>query len=178
MDVDAEVTDQLRSVVDQIQQRVANAANGDTSDLNNRPGSVVVLVGDDAEGRRSAASHLADALHLGLQRVDAGRLVSRWLGETERNLRKVFDERVGKAPDVLFFDEADALFVGGDDTPKRGPRDPRRDAVAAWVAHLRAERGVVVVGMAGAKGIVDAAFSRMPSALRVDLGPSPEVEDE
>jgi SpoVK/Ycf46/Vps4 family AAA+-type ATPase len=174
--VDEGTSAQLRSVVDQIQQRGAPNPNGDPGATTGQ-GTVVVLHGDDADGRRSTASTLADALHLELHRVDADRIISRWLGETERNLRRVFDETEGTKA-VLYFDEADALFDRGGDIPKRGPRDPRRDAVAAWIAHLRAHRGVVVVGMGAAPASVDAVFGRLPTVVRLDLGPSPEPEDE
>ena len=51
----------------------------------------------------------ASELEVDLYRVDLGRLVSKYIGETEKNLRLVFDsaERAGA---VLLFDEADALF--------------------------------------------------------------------
>jgi SpoVK/Ycf46/Vps4 family AAA+-type ATPase len=174
--VDEGTSAQLRSVVDQIQRRGAPAPGSDDGPSTNH-GTVVVVHGDDADGRRSTASTLADALHLELHRVDADRIISRWLGETERNLRRVFDESAGSKA-VLYFDEADALFDRGGDAPKRGPRDPRRDAVAAWIAHLRAHRGVVVVGMGAAAASVDAVFGRLPAVVRVDLGPSPEPEDD
>jgi SpoVK/Ycf46/Vps4 family AAA+-type ATPase len=174
--VEEATTAQLQSVVDQIQRRGAADPTVDQGPTTG-PGTVVVLHGDDADGRRSTASSLADALHLELHRVDADRIISRWLGETERNLRRVFDEMQGSEA-VLFFDEADALFDRGGDIPKRGPRDPRRDAVAAWIAHLRAHRGVVVVGMGAAAASVDAVFGRLPAVVRVDLGPSPDPDED
>jgi SpoVK/Ycf46/Vps4 family AAA+-type ATPase len=56
-----------------------------------------------------AAEVLARDLDLDLYRIDLSQIVSKWIGETEKNLARVFDaaERSGA---VLFFDEADALF--------------------------------------------------------------------
>jgi SpoVK/Ycf46/Vps4 family AAA+-type ATPase len=56
-----------------------------------------------------AAEVLANDLNLDLYRIDLSQVVSKYIGETEKNLRKVFDaaERGGA---ILLFDEADALF--------------------------------------------------------------------
>ena len=57
-----------------------------------------------------AAEALAHALHHDLYRVDLSSVVSKWLGETEKNLASAFDE-AERSGAVLFFDEADALFA-------------------------------------------------------------------
>jgi len=56
-----------------------------------------------------AAEILANQLNLDLYRIDLSAVVSKYIGETEKNLRRVFDaaEQGGA---ILFFDEADALF--------------------------------------------------------------------
>jgi SpoVK/Ycf46/Vps4 family AAA+-type ATPase len=54
-----------------------------------------------------AAEVIANALRLNLYRIDLSAVVSKYIGETEKNLRRVFDAGEGA---LLFFDEADALF--------------------------------------------------------------------
>ncbi len=56
-----------------------------------------------------AAEALANQLRLNLFRIDLSTVVSKYIGETEKNLRKVFDA-VEEGGGILFFDEADALF--------------------------------------------------------------------
>ena len=56
-----------------------------------------------------AADVLATELQLDLFRIDLSSVVSKYIGETEKNLRKVFDAAEGGGA-ILFFDEADALF--------------------------------------------------------------------
>jgi SpoVK/Ycf46/Vps4 family AAA+-type ATPase len=68
---------------------------------------VIVLGG--GTGKTLAAAALADAAGVALYRVDVGRVVSRYIGETEKNLDRVFRD-VATFRAVLLFDEADALF--------------------------------------------------------------------
>ena len=56
-----------------------------------------------------ATAMLANELGQDVYRVDLGQVVSKYVGETEKNLSRVFDE-AQRAGAVLFFDEADALF--------------------------------------------------------------------
>jgi hypothetical protein len=72
-------------------------------------GLAVLFSGPSGTGKTLAASVLARDVGLDLYRVDLAQVVSKYIGETEKNLAAVFDEaRVGNA--ILFFDEADALF--------------------------------------------------------------------
>jgi len=70
---------------------------------------VVLLDGPPGTGKTMAAEMLARKLGLELHRVDLSDVVSKYIGETEKNLRKLFDE-AEKGGWILFFDEADALF--------------------------------------------------------------------
>jgi SpoVK/Ycf46/Vps4 family AAA+-type ATPase len=56
-----------------------------------------------------AAEVLANALHLDLYRIDLSSVISKYIGETEKNLRRAFDAAEDGGA-ILFFDEADALF--------------------------------------------------------------------
>lgn len=68
-----------------------------------------LFAGASGTGKTMAAEVLANHLQLDLYRIDLAGVVSKYIGETEKNLRKVFDaaEQSGA---ILFFDEADALF--------------------------------------------------------------------
>ncbi len=72
-------------------------------------GIAVLFSGPPGTGKTLAASVIATELGIALYRVDLSRIVSKWVGETEKNLARLFAEaRHGHA--VLLFDEADALF--------------------------------------------------------------------
>jgi hypothetical protein len=72
-------------------------------------GSAALFAGPSGAGKTLAAEVLAGAIELALWRIDLSQVVSKWIGETEKNLARVFDAAdAGGA--VLLFDEADALF--------------------------------------------------------------------
>lgn len=73
-------------------------------------GVAALFAGPPGTGKTMAAEALAHALHHDLYRVDLSSVVSKWLGETEKNLASAFDE-AERSGAVLFFDEADALFA-------------------------------------------------------------------
>ncbi len=71
--------------------------------------TVVLLTGGSRLRDRSVAGAVASELGLALQAVDLGRVVSRYIGETEKNIDRVFGD-AARTSALLFFDEADALF--------------------------------------------------------------------
>ncbi|MBI5936908.1 MAG: ATP-binding protein [Betaproteobacteria bacterium] len=93
-------------------------------------GPLALFAGPSGTGKTFAASVIANELGWRLYRVDLGRLVSKYVGETEENLNRLFDAAHGQ-PMVLQFDEADALFA------KRGEVKEARDRYANMeVSHL------------------------------------------
>lgn len=74
-----------------------------------RPGVVALFAGPSGTGKTMAAGVVARALALDLYRIDLSGVVSKYIGETERNLERIFVAAECSSA-VLFFDEADALF--------------------------------------------------------------------
>jgi hypothetical protein len=77
--------------------------------MNRGLGISALFAGESGTGKTMAAEVIANALGLHLYRIDLSSVVSKYIGETEKNLRRLFDaaEQGGA---LLFFDEADALF--------------------------------------------------------------------
>lgn len=93
-------------------------------------GPVALFSGPSGTGKTFAAQVLANALARKLYRVDLGLLVSKYIGETEKNLNALFDAAHGRDI-VLLFDEADSLFG------RRGEVKEARDRYANMeVSHL------------------------------------------
>lgn len=68
-----------------------------------------LFAGESGTGKTMAAEVIAGQLGLVMYKIDLSSVVSKYIGETEKNLKSIFDEaRAGNA--ILFFDEADALF--------------------------------------------------------------------
>ena len=72
-------------------------------------GISALFAGPSGTGKTMAAAVLADALRLDLYRIDLATVVNKYIGETEKNLRRLFDAAEDGGA-ILFFDEADALF--------------------------------------------------------------------
>lgn len=73
-------------------------------------GLSVLFYGPPGTGKTMAASIIANYLGLDLFRVDLSRIMNRYVGETEKNLARIFDE-AERGRVMLLFDEADALFA-------------------------------------------------------------------
>ena len=82
---------------------------GFASKMNRGFGITALFAGESGTGKTMAAEVIANDLRLNLYRIDLSAVVSKYIGETEKNLRRLFDaaEQGGA---ILFFDEADALF--------------------------------------------------------------------
>lgn len=72
-------------------------------------GLSALFSGPPGTGKTMAAEVIANKLHLDLYKIDLSQVVSKYIGETEKNLHKIFREAQGSNA-ILFFDEADALF--------------------------------------------------------------------
>ncbi len=72
-------------------------------------GATALFCGASGTGKTMAAEVLANELRLDLYRIDLSQVVSKYIGETEKNLRRVFDAAESGSA-ILLFDEADALF--------------------------------------------------------------------
>jgi SpoVK/Ycf46/Vps4 family AAA+-type ATPase len=77
--------------------------------MNRGLGISALFAGESGTGKTMAAEVLANRLGLNLYRIDLSAVVSKYIGETEKNLRQLFDAAEGGGA-ILFFDEADALF--------------------------------------------------------------------
>ncbi len=103
-----------RALLQEAVQRLAHQATvlDDWGFLKGRAGTRgvrLLFAGPPGTGKTLAAEAMAASLGVDLMVVDLSRVVSKWLGETEKNLASVFDS-AEQAQAVLFFDEADALF--------------------------------------------------------------------
>jgi len=77
--------------------------------LSGGTGTTALFAGPSGTGKTMAAEVLAGELGLTLFRIDLAGVVSKWIGETEKNLDRVF-QAAENSNAILFFDEADALF--------------------------------------------------------------------
>ncbi len=77
--------------------------------MNRGFGISALFAGESGTGKTMAAEVIANELGLALHRIDLSSVVSKWVGETEKNLQQLFNA-ADDSNGILFFDEADALF--------------------------------------------------------------------
>ena len=106
----AEETSLLHQIADQVRQRHRVYQDwGFHRRLNRGLGINALFAGESGTGKTMAAEVIANDLQLNLYRIDLSAVVSKYIGETEKNLRRLFDAAEDGGA-ILFFDEADALF--------------------------------------------------------------------
>ena len=118
---------------------------------------VRLVVGRGKAARLAAARKLAVVAGTKLGHVDLERVVSKYIGETEKNLAAVFD-RAAAMGWILFFDEADALFGKRSDVKDAHDRYANLE-VSYLLERLAAHPGLVLLACNGAD-CLDAAFKR------------------
>lgn len=126
-----------------------------------RRGAVALFRGPPGTGKTMAASVIANAIGLPLYRIDLAGLISKYIGETEKNLERLF-VAAAASDVVLFFDEADALFG------KRAEVSDAHDRYANietsyLLQRIEAQDGAVILAT-NLQDNIDAAFLR-----RIDM---------
>ena len=104
-----------------------------------------------------AAEVLANELHLDLYRIDLSAVVSKYIGETEKNLARVFDAAEDSGI-ILLFDEADALFGKRSEVKDSHDRYANIE-VSYLLQRMEAYRGLAIL-TSNQKAALDTAFNR------------------
>ena len=107
-------------------------------------GIVALFAGPSGTGKTMAAEALARDLHLELYRVDLTRVVSKYIGETEKNLSRIFAQAAASRA-ILFFDEADALFGKRSEVKDSHDRYANIE-VGYFLQRVEEHRGLVIIG--------------------------------
>lgn len=134
-------------------------------------GLKALFYGASGTGKTMAATVIAATLGIDLFKVDLSTLVSKWVGETEKNLDRIFTE-AEKSHAIILFDEADSLFG------KRGSVEKGTDRYSNMEVNYLLQRfeeydGVVILTSNFPRGIDDAFSRRMHFMINF---PTPEEE--
>ena len=127
-----------------------------------KPGYRALFHGPPGTGKTVTAAVLGKELRLPVYRVDLSRVVSKWIGETEKNLAALFDQ-AADGDMILFFDEADALFGKRGDTRSANDRHANQQ-IAYLLQRIEDCPGVVILA-SNLKGNIDEAFARRFQAM-------------
>lgn len=148
----------LRSISAQVRHRLTVLEDwGFAERLNRGMGVSALFSGESGTGKTMAAEVLARDLNLDLYRIDLSQVVNKYIGETEKNLRRLFDA-ADESGVILFFDEADALF--GKRSEVKDSHDRYANIETNYLLQrLESYRGLAILAT-NLKSSLDAAFLR------------------
>jgi SpoVK/Ycf46/Vps4 family AAA+-type ATPase len=154
----AEQKELLRRITQQVNQRNKVYKQWGFRDIMNRGlGINALFAGESGTGKTMAAEVIANDLGLDLYRIDLSAVVNKYIGETEKNLRRLFDvaEESGA---ILFFDEADALFGKRSEVKDSHDRYANIE-VNYLLQRMESYRGLAILAT-NMKSALDKAFMR------------------
>jgi hypothetical protein len=122
-----------------------------------KPGYRCLFYGPPGTGKTLTATLVGKATGIDVYRIDLSKIVSKYIGETEKNLANVFDQATHKKW-ILFFDEADALFGKRTQTSSANDRYANQE-VSYLLQRIEDYPGVVILAT-NLKDNIDEAFAR------------------
>ena len=135
--------------------------------LSSGKGLNALFSGPSGTGKTMAAGIIASAVELDLYRIDLSGVVSKYIGETEKNLKKIFEE-AETSNAILFFDEADAIF--GKRSEVKDSHDRYANIETSYLLQRMEEYdGVVILASNFKKNIDDAFLRRMHFVIEFPL---------
>ena len=120
-------------------------------------GISALFAGESGTGKTMASEVLANELKLDLYRIDLSQVVNKYIGETEKNLKKIFDA-AEEGGAILLFDEADALFGKRSEVKDSHDRYSNIE-VSYLLQRMEAYRGLAIL-TTNLKNSIDTAFLR------------------
>ncbi|WP_144064108.1 ATP-binding protein [Faecalibacterium sp. An58] len=120
-------------------------------------GLSILFAGAPGTGKTMCAQVIANQLDMELYKINLSQIVSKYIGETEKNLRAVFQE-ARHAGCILFFDECDALF--GKRSEVKDAHDRNANVEVAYLLQQLEEHDGVCILATNLLGNIDAAFMR------------------
>ncbi len=167
-----DVLDSLREFVGRIKhRRTVYESWGFDSKMSTSRGLTALFYGPPGTGKSMVAGLIARELGLDLYRIDLARIMSKWIGETEKNLAEVFDA-AEEGQCIILFDEADSLFSKRTEVKSSVDRYANLE-VNYLLQRLDTFEGIAIL-TTNLEGSVDNAFKRRLS-LRL-MFPFPDEE--
>jgi hypothetical protein len=147
----------LHQIADQVGHRDFVYRRWGFARLSRGAGISVLFAGASGSGKTLAAEVLASHLRLDLFRIDLSAVMSKYIGETEANLRRLFDAAEDGGV-ILFFDEADALF--GKRTEVKDSHDRYANIEINYLLQRMESYGGLAILATNMKSALDQAFMR------------------
>ncbi|MCP3960731.1 MAG: ATP-binding protein [bacterium] len=166
----------LRQVATHVRQRARVYEQWGFADHGSRGlGISALFAGTSGTGKTMAAEVLARELELDLYRIDLSATVSKYIGETEKNLRRIFDAAEASGA-ILLFDEADALFGKRSEVKDSHDRYANLE-ISYLLQRIEAYRGLAIL-TTNLKRNLDEAFTRRLRFILQFPHPGPDERAE
>jgi hypothetical protein len=148
----------LRQIADQVGRRgTVYEEWGFRRKMNRGLGISALFAGESGTGKTMAAEVIANELRLNIYRIDLSAVVSKYIGETEKNLRRLFDAAEDGGA-ILFFDEADAIF--GKRSEVKDSHDRYANIEINYLLQRMESYGGLAILATNMKSALDTAFLR------------------
>lgn len=155
--VSDEVKEQLTEILVAAKYRETVLEQGFATKVGYGTGVSALFCGDSGTGKTMAAEVIAGQLGVDLIKIDLSTVVNKYIGETEKNLSRIFDLAQADAG-VLFFDEADALF--GKRSAVNDSKDRHANIEVAYLLQRLENHPGLVILATNNRNHLDDAFSR------------------
>ena len=163
MALPADTRKALQELSLQIQQFTTTTPVAEKTSRRIKRGLKVLFHGPPGTGKTIAATLLGKDNGMPVYRVDLTGLVSKYIGETEKNLERLFTKATQKNG-ILFFDEADALF--GKRTGVKDAHDRYANIDTAWLLQrIEAYKGLLIFATNSKNNIDDAFIRRLQAVI-------------
>ena len=169
----AQLKQELEFLVSRCRHREGlDSSLGETIRANYHRGVRALFVGPSGTGKTLAASWLATRLGIPLYRVDLSSIISKYIGETEKNLSAVLAQ--AESSDViLLFDEADSIFAKRTDV--RDSNDRHANTQTNYLLQRIETYNGIVLLTSNSKSRFDKAFSRRLDSIIEFSQPTPDL---
>lgn len=169
----ADPAQMLKEIVQQVRNRsLVYEKWGFDGKLSYGKGLNIIFAGPSGTGKTMSAEIIAGELQMDLYKIDLSNMVSKYIGETEKNLERIFNE-AGESNAILFFDEADSIF--GKRSEVKDAHDRYANIETGYLLQKMEEYdGIVILATNLRKNLDEAFVRRMHFMIEY---PFPEEDD-
>merc|ERR1711871_1457455 len=142
------------------------------------PSKGILFYGPPGCGKTLLAKAVANECQANFISIKGPELLTMWFGESEANVRDIFDEARGSAPCVLFFDELDSIAQarGGSSGDAGGAGDRVMNQLLTEMDGMSSKKNVFIIGATNRPDIIDTALMRPGRLDQLIYIPMPDVE--
>jgi transitional endoplasmic reticulum ATPase len=163
--------DDVKDELQQIQAMLEDPSSART--LGIEPPTGVLLAGPPGTGKTTIAKVLAAQAHCSFYPVSAGDITSKWLGESERNIQRLFRRARENRPSIIFIDEIDAIASRRGEW---GSYDRQINELLAEMDGIAGQEGVFVIAATNRPDQLDPALVRGGRLSRTITIPLPDED--